>query len=122
MVHELVVLVFIDGRCLLWRGIAVCGNASPDIVAVVAVLLAALLVVRVIVHAKVTHHTVHCLLFLVCRCPDHKSRGGFWAILLLVAMKLRSLLWTGSWSKWVGSGTVAMYMHDKKRSVGSRAV
>ena len=74
MVHELVALVFIDGRCLLGGGIAVCGNAPPDVVAVVAVLIAALLVIWAIVHAKVTHHIVHCLLVLVCRCPDHKSR------------------------------------------------
>lgn len=58
-------MIFIDGRRLLRRGITVCGDTSPDVVAIVAMVLAALMVIRVIVHAILAHHIVHRLLVLV---------------------------------------------------------
>lgn len=69
MMHELEVLILVDGRSLLRGGVVI--DLDPAVMAVMAFLLTLALVMMVMLHSYLTHHTVHRRVSLVCQYPAH---------------------------------------------------
>ena len=70
--HVLVILVLVDRRRLMGRGIA---DLNPAIIAIVVMVLVMLTVVWIMFHSYVAHHIVQSLPNFLRECPTHINRN-----------------------------------------------